>query len=669
MRTRNPFLLLASEHIGFESTFLGLLDPGILDIFQGQADSLWNRIHIIRSSPGGGKTTLLRLFTPMSLKYIHDSRQRQDYKEVYEKLKTLDVLDEDGVHTLGVMLSCSGIWNYADIEDLDVSETRRKRLLFSLLNSRIIISALKGMAVLLNLPLKELDSLYIKMPPEGVVSCYPTECRATILFEWAQSVEERILSTIDDMELRETDNGFTDGTLSSLYVINPRNMLYRNSTIVDHVIVMLDDFHQLLPTQRKDIIDTLGSFRPPVGFWISERLEALNVDQVIAEIPRNEVELDKGLEEYYEEPLETTDQPLGDQIRRDFEIKELGAYWSENRAKFRQMILSIADKRILYADPRDISLFGDCLADEIEEANWSAILPSLFEYIVKKISGKKKFEEWLNIVENSSYSDHEKAIMLKTIGILAEREKQTTLDEFGASRGDIGTQEDIKENFNKRLRTDIKTSARLFLSKDFNLPYYFGLSCLVDLSSFNVEQFIHLCSYLFEEYISLSLISEYRKPLTPESQEKKLKKGIEEILKYKLEKIPEGEMIANFIDSIGRYSNYETYRPNAPYSPGVTGIGITMKEVKFLIHHERKNDLIYRKYKDLLATILECIKKNLLIPRPDYRCKERQWMVLYLNRILCVRYNLPLQYGGWREKSLNELNAWIHEKANGGTRL
>jgi len=32
---------------------------------------------------------------------------------------------------------------------------------------------------------------------------------------------------------------------------------------------------------------------------------------------------------------------------------------------------------------------------------------------------------------------------------------------------------------------------------------------------------------------------------------------------------------------------------------------------------------------------------------------------LYLNRLLCVYFGLPLQYGGWRPKKIDELSKWI----------
>jgi hypothetical protein len=45
-------------------------------------------------------------------------------------------------------------------------------------------------------------------------------------------------------------------------------------------------------------------------------------------------------------------------------------------------------------------------------------------------------------------------------------------------------------------------------------------------------------------------------------------------------------------------------------------------------------------------------------PYLDYKCKGDRWMVLYLNRLLCPKHWLPLQYGGFKEKTLDELFKW-----------
>jgi hypothetical protein len=52
-----------------------------------------------------------------------------------------------------------------------------------------------------------------------------------------------------------------------------------------------------------------------------------------------------------------------------------------------------------------------------------------------------------------------------------------------------------------------------------------------------------------------------------------------------------------------------------------------------------------------------------LEPRLDHKNKGERWLVLYLNRLLCLRFGLPLGYGGWRPRRLNQLGAWIDKSA------
>ena len=159
-----------------------------------------------------------------------------------------------------------------------------------------------------------------------------------------------------------------------------------------------------------------------------------------------------------------------------------------------------------------------------------------------------------------------------------------------------------------------------------------------------------MCSNLFEEFLSSSLIKTHTGPLNPKDQERVLIGAIEKRLSNTIDRMPRKEKIRNFIDAIGQYSKWETYRPNAPYSPGVTGVAINMKDIDVLNSHDR--------YEMLRFVISECIKQNLLLPMPERKCKYEKWTILYLNRMLCVKYKLPLQYGRWREKSLNLLDSW-----------
>jgi hypothetical protein len=53
------------------------------------------------------------------------------------------------------------------------------------------------------------------------------------------------------------------------------------------------------------------------------------------------------------------------------------------------------------------------------------------------------------------------------------------------------------------------------------------------------------------------------------------------------------------------------------------------------------------------------IGHNLLRAHTNRSVKDNRWMVLYLNRLTCVRYGLPLGYGGFRERPLEDMCRWM----------
>ena len=91
---RNPFRIRSAEAIEFEPTFLKLFGPGVLEVIP--PDRAWNRVQIFSSAPGGGKTSLFRVFTPSSLLSLYDYRSNDEYKELFGYLKSLDAISDDG---------------------------------------------------------------------------------------------------------------------------------------------------------------------------------------------------------------------------------------------------------------------------------------------------------------------------------------------------------------------------------------------------------------------------------------------------------------------------------------------------------------------------------------------------------------------------------------------
>ena len=58
-------------------------------------------------------------------------------------------------------------------------------------------------------------------------------------------------------------------------------------------------------------------------------------------------------------------------------------------------------------------------------------------------------------------------------------------------------------------------------------------------------------------------------------------------------------------------------------------------------------------------TLASALAHNLLVAQLDYNCKQEKWMVLNLNRLLCVHFDLPLGYGLYKERPLKVLIEWL----------
>ncbi len=155
-----------------ELSFLRLFGPGMLELLSMQ--QMWDRPQILRSAAGGGKTSLLKLFTPSVLLALHANRGHDDVKELYQRLAEFGIVDEDGSKALGVLIPCNR--NYANLEDLEFDGARKGRLFFGLLNARIVFSMLRACLSLHSLTFpRDLDRLSLREGTEflngaGVVS-------------------------------------------------------------------------------------------------------------------------------------------------------------------------------------------------------------------------------------------------------------------------------------------------------------------------------------------------------------------------------------------------------------------------------------------------------------------------------------------------------------------
>lgn len=626
---RNPFKLLASEHIVSDSTFLRLFGPGVLEVLEEY--DVWNSIQIFRSSPGGGKTSLFRLFTPQSLITLYDLRSVEEYKDLYLRLKSLGVITEEGPNTLGIYLSLAR--NYASLEDLHFQRVYKNRLFYALLNSRIILATLRSVLVLnrLSYP-NDLSKIYINKPIGfDTPSTFPIPCSGDELNRWASSLEMRVCNAVDSFAPLQANQMTGHDIIYSLFLLIPETIYCENVRVADKLIIMLDDIHKLTSNQRRNLLNNLYDLRIPTGIWLAERLEALTAAEIISQ---------------------------GARIGRDYkEAIILEEYWRHKKAlRFEKIISNIADRRAKLNPEVQIGSFESCLQSSLDGSEWRKKFLNSINVVSNRIDNKivdtKQFDDWVQSIKNAYWTTpRESANAYRALEIKIDREAmkaQRRLFDLPIPAKELMIQED----------SSLKAAAELFLFNEFKYPYYFGFSSLAKLASSNIEQFLTFSGELFEEVISAALL-QHTTILAPERQEKILKKVVERRWNEIPTTIPNGHIVRRFLEAIGTLCFNETYRPNAPYAPGVTGVAITMDDRSKIInpkYHER-----HPEYLNLVETISTCISNNFIEPYLNIKQGGKTWMILYLNRLLCLYFGLPLQYGGWRPRTLGQLCLFVEK--------
>lgn len=629
---RNPFRLRRSESIDTDDAFLTLFEPGILDVFpQG---TLWESVHIIRSAAGGGKTSLIRLFTPASLNALWRRGQADGRtKELFQRMRDFDAIDESGARVLGVLLTCGP--GYSLLQDLDVEQPRKTLFFFGLLNARITLAVLRGAVALKGLPFPQgLDRLTV-VSSKGMPSLQPLEfpCTGGQLYRWAEQREAALCGSLDSLGPLKAETLRGDDALYALSLVEPANLTIDGKPLAERVLLMMDDIHKLTSLQRELLVSTVIDARSAVGVWIAERFEALSAQEMLSS---------------------------GAEKGRDYGATiEIESFWrSNNRWKrFEELAMRVADRRIKEASDTNILSFQGCVEESLAGPKWdqrfTEIAATVAARVREKYGGKDRFREWVRLRDEAGHeSPADKATEWRKLEILIERElnrKQKGLfDEQPLGEEELGEKDD----------SSLGNAAELFLAREFDLPYYYGSGRLARLASLNIQQFLGLGGEVFEESAAAEVLRRTLS-LPPERQHAIVKQMARQLWEDIPKKVRHGRALRQFLDSVGSFSRAYTYRPTAPNDPGVTGTAIRMTERTQLFEEATKKQNANPALVRLGETIASALSHNLLVAQLDYNCKQEKWMLLNLNRLLCAHFDLPLGYGLYKERPLKTLAQWL----------
>lgn len=616
---RNPFHIRAAQRSVSDEQFVKLFGAGVFDLLS-DLDGPWENLVFLRSAPGGGKTSFLRLLTPRPLKIAASMLQNDEHsRPTYDALRKSDALDEGEPKLLGVMVAFTT--EYRELEEIDVGNG----LFRALLNARIVIATMRAVLERSDRTYPEdLKTIRVRWYPDTNATI-PAEATGQELYEWASAIERGFYERLD--ELGEDDKPPSGHTrLDALTWFARAEIIDAQGLISAKRVLMLDDLQLLSNPQRNSLTDLLANARVPCGIWVAERLEALSHREMLSE---------------------------GALQSRDYEgIIQLESRWARRPKPYAKFVNQVANLRAYRADgfedrdffallaENDASDYDDRFKDACQE----------IEARLKLVNDKGRYDDWLEAARQDSGSFVERARKWRATEILIERDRATAQRSFDFDPLP-------KQELDDRGSSAVDHAADLFLRKELDVPIYFGRESLAAVSSMNVDQYVEVAGDIFEE-ISAKVSGPRASPasLSAKRQHNIIKQTALNRWNGLVRRLPTGYDARRFLEALGAFCQEQTYRPSAPYAPGVTGVALTMTDRAVLIDDTDEKPTPFHKLRDVLTSL---VAQNLLSPRLDHRNKGRSYIVFYLNRLLCVHFDLPLGYGGWREKSLKDLNNWV----------
>lgn len=626
-QVRNAFKIRAADAPIMETAqFLQLYCPLLLD--QLQRDDLFvSKVIVVRGSPGSGKSSLLRLFETDTLLAVHARKSQPSDQDLVERLGELGILSERGPKLVGIYIQCDS--SLRDIANL-TPEQSTLRLFNTLLDTRIVVSFLRGVRRLaaagcLNLPdLCVLDPL----PPGDTPPSVFSEARTF------DQMEE--LCTNVERDFGMLLNSFPGDPLPSS--IQPHARVYslaylalqmqKNVALSELMpVVMLDDVQELYPDQRKHLKDEFIR-RAAVPRWLAVRTQVFGLEELIS--------------------LEGAEQG------REYREIPLDEIFQERPAVFAKFSANVVHRRLQateFLQQVTVSDFKDLLRSPDEKVPSDQASKALGA-MVKRVSELNVGPTFVDKLQQALEISGKAA---PTFNELQDLEKSLILIERQANRGQVSLfpELEIPET------TDGKTgeAAELFITKRLRWPYYFGFNALTSVASGNVEQLLSTAAVIVDRMIYRAELDR-DKAMSSREQEEILRRSAEEYYGGLEEKHRRGSAIKQFIDNLGLFSGEVTYRPNAPIAPGVNGFGLARQELLAAVSGTKKGP-DYRVFREVLTS---AVAGNVLSVRNTKQGQAgSEKIVFYLNRLLCVKFRLPLNYGSWQHLPVDTLTRMMQE--------
>jgi hypothetical protein len=617
-----------SEQTTSDQEFAQMFSPKLLDLIDEQAFE--GAVHIFRSPPGGGKTTLLRALTPLALRAFWNSPHLEEMKDAYQRLLALGVFSEDvenrGPQVLGIHLSCAS--GYADLPP--GAADAQEGLFRALFNCRVVLRALRSLGMLLGQSsLEQLSAVQLEYDVSARdLTSIPTNLSPVALATWAEHRERTVYAALDSIAALRTEGLPTDVRFESVLWLQSVKFLHQGKPIAPRRILMIDDTHRLRRRQHALLLREIIESRSTIPVWIAERTIALS-DELISQ---------------------------GTRDGRDVHYYTLEELWNTSRgtAQFASFAQNVLDRRLHFQNEIPRGTFAQFLTNSIDSDTFrSQVLEGVKQVRTEMESyqSNPRYAEWLAILQgllSRPSLDNLLEVYVMRILILRDHTKR----QMSLELAPLSTEE-----LEQKDTSQVQSAAEIFMHEEIGIPYYFGIERLCTLATNNIEELLFLAADLYEALQAKQVLRRANLLLSPQEQEKLLCEACKRRLRFVPKNHTEGTRAKQMLEAIGSFCRERTFLPTAPYAPGVTGVRLSQSEFAALY-----SDLPARRDQRLTLrrVLAECVAENLLLARSSSATTGREsGTIFYLNRSLCAGFGLPLQLGGWQDVSLETLVEWM----------
>ncbi len=629
----NPLRRRATEFLREEEAFLAIVTPEPISYFlekPGREGRLYDRLVMLRGTPGSGKTTLARLFEFPTFHTLYQNRNFEGHKDISAALTSCHAMRDGLPKVLGFRLPLET--DYRDFWEFGYRDDLKANLMTTLLQARAVLGWFRH----LKFAGVESDRVQIIARPEAL------EFASTIggtdgaaVRQKAAEVENAIYQVMNALVAPKESDLPRDAILpyKPFDIIDRIRIPYAEADqkqLVLRPLAIFDDAHYLHKAQFLALEKFLLRRELCVARWMITRFDVLLPREALAAVSAVDAAKFPGVSD-----------------ARETEVILLQSMGSRrvDRSRFRNMSKDMATRylrRMPVLGERGLTAISNLLADTLSEraSSLEAIKKSVAS-TQKKLNIKQPDRKALEAQVRELKKADSEEIVLQMLKIMMHR--------FDGRRGwqaqlAFETMEESDSDIQVKANDSVYSAALFQLFHLHNRPYYFGINSLCDASSENAEQFLQLAAELVDAVVT-QLACGKPPHLTPKRQNQLLRARGKEIMDGW--RFPHDRRVRKLVEEVAHRCLKKSLEPNGAVI--ANAIGIPQKQF----------DDLAEEHTELARVLQFALAYNAISLVPRHSCKKQEWCLLELGGMVLLRYGLTLKRGGFIESTSRELAGFV----------